>query len=161
MFQNLFKRRPKFDGTLVAYASGRVLPISQVKDDVFSTGVFGDGLAIDPEGDQVTAPCQAEVTSVMPHAVGLRLPNGAEFLLHVGLETVELNGEGMRALVRKGETVRAGQPLIAFDSSLIRGKGYDLICILVLTNGEEFPGVTFLTGVDAVQSQTPVMRFPA
>jgi multiphosphoryl transfer protein len=101
---------------LRAPVSGPVVAIEEVPDPVFAGKLAGDGLSIDPVTSTLLAPCDAEVLSVHPsaHAVTLRTPDGIELILHIGLDTVTLGGEGFLPLTRKGATVRTGDPLIAF-----------------------------------------------
>lgn len=90
---------------LKAYLSGKVIPIEEVKDEVFSSKALGDGLAIEPEGNIVTAPCAATVSLLMDdsrHAVGLTLSNGAELLIHEGIDTVNMQGDGFRYFAKQG-----------------------------------------------------------
>ena len=90
-----FKKRQKKGLELKAYVSGKVIPITQVADPVFSSGALGDGIAIRPEEDLITAPCDGEVSMVADtgHAMGITLDNGAQLIIHIGLDTVEMNGK--------------------------------------------------------------------
>ncbi|MBS0472764.1 MAG: phosphoenolpyruvate--protein phosphotransferase [Proteobacteria bacterium] len=124
--------------TLVAPIKGWVAPLDEVPDPVFAERLLGDGLAIDPTGDSVHAPCDGIVVSVARHAVTLRASNGAEILIHVGLETVALHGQGFVTHVRDGQSVRTGDPLIAFDLDFLAMKAKSLISPVVVTNGDAF-----------------------
>ena len=124
--------------TLVAPIKGWVAPLDEVPDPVFAERILGDGLAIDPTDATVHAPCDALVASVARHAVTLRAANGAEILIHVGLETVALHGQGFVTHVREGQTVRTGEPLITFDLDFLASKAKSLISPIVVTNGEAF-----------------------
>ena len=149
---------------LKAYISGKVIPIEEVADEVFSSKALGDGIGIEPTGDTVYAPCSGTVSVVMAdskQAVGMTLNNGAEILIHEGLDTVNMQGEGFEVFVKEGDKVAAGQKLIQFDSQRIRECGYGLTCVLVVTNMEEFPGIRFVTGEEAVQGETTVVVFEA
>ena len=129
---------------------------------MFSKKMMGDGLAIDPSGDTVVAPADAEVTMVMEeslHAVGLRFDNGAELLIHIGLDTVKLNGQGFTALVKAGDKVKSGAPLIKFDQSVIKAAGYKTIVIMAVTNSADYPQMQKQTALDAVAGETPVLIF--
>lgn len=116
--------------------AGRVLPLSEVPDPVFSGKIMGDGFAIDPVSGEVRSPVSGEVITLFPtgHAVGLRADNGLEVLVHIGIDTVGLNGEGFTPLVRQGEHVTAGQPLIRVNLEAIRGRVPSLITPVVFTN---------------------------
>ncbi|HEY8949973.1 MAG TPA: phosphoenolpyruvate--protein phosphotransferase [Rhizomicrobium sp.] len=124
--------------TLVAPIKGWVAPLEEVPDPVFAERILGDGVAIDPTDATVHAPCDAQVVSVARHAVTLRAANGAEILIHVGLETVALHGQGFITHVREGNSVRTGDPLITFDLDFLAGKAKSLISPVVITNGDAF-----------------------
>ncbi|HEY7977544.1 MAG TPA: phosphoenolpyruvate--protein phosphotransferase [Rhizomicrobium sp.] len=124
--------------TLVAPIRGWVSLLDEVPDPVFAERILGDGIAIDPTGATVHAPCDALVVSVARHAVTLRAANGAEILIHVGLETVALHGQGFITHVREGNSVRTGDPLITFDLDFLAGKAKSLISPVVITNGDAF-----------------------
>nr|BFD39830.1 phosphoenolpyruvate--protein phosphotransferase [Pseudomonas sp. FFPRI_1] len=126
--------------TLSAPLSGPVLPLRDVPDPVFASGAMGDGIAIDPLNDTLHAPCAGQVIQVARtgHALTLRAANGAELLLHLGLDTVELQGEGFALLVEEGQQVSAGQPLLWVDLDHVAQHCRSLISLLILTNGEGF-----------------------
>ena len=141
--------------------SGRVLPLEQVPDEVFSQGILGEGVGIEPTGNTVVAPADATVSTVMEesrHAVGLTLANGAELLIHVGMDTVEMKGDGFALHVKVGDKVRTGDKLIAFDPDKIRAAGHPVTTAFVVTDAGDARPV-FTTGIDAVAGQTEVMRF--
>ena len=98
---------------------------TKIADEVFASGVAGLGIAVLPSAGEVTAPCDAEVSVVFPsrHAIGLSTKEGADLLIHIGLNTVMLNGEGFEVLVQEGDMVHAGQPILRFDMNLIQEKG--------------------------------------
>ncbi len=123
---------------LVAPMQGWVSPLSEVPDPVFSGKLLGDGVAIDPVGATVRAPCDGLITSSAKHAVTLRAENGAEILIHVGLETVALHGQGFVSEVREGKSVRTGDPLLRFDLEFLAANAKSLISPIVLTNGDDF-----------------------
>lgn len=146
---------------LKAFISGSVIPVTDVSDPVFSSKAMGDGIAIRPDEQKITAPCDGEISMVADtgHAVGITLNNGAELLIHVGLDTVSLNGEGFRVLVKDGDKVKQGASLLEFDRALIEGKGLPTDCILVLTNTDDFPNAGFISGMDAKQGETCICTF--
>lgn len=115
--------------------SGRVLPLSEVPDPVFSGGMMGIGFAIDPADGVVKSPVTGEVVTLFPtnHAVGLRADNGLEVLVHFGIDTVNLGGAGFRALVSQGQRVQAGQPLIEVNLEEVRGKVPSVITPVIFT----------------------------
>jgi multiphosphoryl transfer protein len=124
--------------TLVAPIKGWVAPLEEVPDPVFAERILGDGLAIDPTGATMHAPCDGVVASMARHAMTLRAANGAEILIHVGLETVALHGQGFVTHVREGAMVHAGDPLITFDLDFIATHAKSLISPVVVTNGDAF-----------------------
>ena len=126
--------------TVFAPANGKVVPVDQVPDQVFSEKVLGDGIAIIPAEGKIYSPVNGEITTVAEtlHAYGFATDDGLELLIHVGINTVELQGEGYEAFVEDGDRVKAGQKLIAFDRDLIASKGYPLITPVILTNADDF-----------------------
>lgn len=115
---------------------GRVLPLSAVPDEVFSGGMMGQGFAIEPTDGEVRSPVTGEVVTLFPthHAVGLRADNGLEVLVHVGIDTVNLQGEGFSPLVTQGQRVTAGQPILRADLSHLQGRVPSLITPILFTN---------------------------
>ncbi|WP_458730009.1 phosphoenolpyruvate--protein phosphotransferase [Pseudomonas brenneri] len=128
------------DLTLSAPLSGPVLTLGNVPDEVFASGAMGDGIAIDPLNDCLHAPCTGVVIHVARtgHALTIRADNGAEVLLHVGIDTVELQGEGFALLVKEGTRVSNGQALVRFDLDRIARQCKSLVSLIILTNGEQF-----------------------
>ncbi|MGD8220530.1 phosphoenolpyruvate--protein phosphotransferase [Pseudomonas thivervalensis] len=126
--------------TLSAPLSGPVLTLANVPDAVFASGAMGDGIAIDPLNDTLYAPCDGEVIHVARtgHAVTLRADNGAELLLHLGLDTVELQGDGFSMLVKEGARVSNGQALLRYDLDSVAQRCKSLVSLLIITNGEHF-----------------------
>jgi phosphoenolpyruvate-protein phosphotransferase len=126
--------------TLSAPLSGPVLTLAKVPDAVFASGAMGDGIAIDPLNDTLHAPCAGVVVHVARtgHAVTLRADNGAELLLHLGLDTVELQGQGFSMLVQEGARVANGQPLLRYDQDKVAQQCKSLVSLLILTNSQDF-----------------------
>ena len=126
--------------TLSAPLSGPVLTLGNVPDEVFASGTLGDGIAIDPLNDCLHAPCDGVIIHVARtgHALTIRADNGAEILMHVGIDTVELNGEGFALLVKEGARVSEGQALVQFDLDRIARQCKSLVSLIILTNGERF-----------------------
>ncbi len=158
-----FKKKEKEEPVkeLRAIVSGHVIPITEVADPVFSSKALGDGVAIRPEGQVITAPCSGEVSMVAEtgHAVGITVNNGAELLLHIGLDTVSLNGEGFRVMAKQGKKVKQGDVLLEFDKALVEQKGFATDCILIVTNPDDFPEMKLVREVQAVQNETVVCTF--
>ena len=116
------------------------MPIEEVGDGVFSEKILGDGLAIEPESETVLAPCDGTISTLMEdsrHAVGMVLENGTELLIHVGLDTVQMKGEGFTYLVKENEAVKAGTPLLTFNREKIRQAGKRDVTVLAFTDGTE------------------------
>lgn len=118
---------------------GTVLPLSEVPDETFSSKLLGEGLAILPNEEYVYAPFDGEVITLFPtkHAIALKNAKGVDVLIHVGIDTVELKGQGFEQLVKAGDTVKQGQPLLRVDLEFIRSKGYSLVTPFVVTNSSE------------------------
>ncbi|WP_180699256.1 phosphoenolpyruvate--protein phosphotransferase [Pseudomonas crudilactis] len=126
--------------TLSAPLSGPVLTLAKVPDAVFASGAMGDGIAIDPLNDTLYSPCAGVIIHVARtgHALTVRADNGAEILLHLGLDTVELNGEGFSMLVKEGARVTKGQPLLRYDLDKVGQQCKSLVSLLILTNSQDF-----------------------
>ena len=146
---------------VTAPLSGRVIPIEEIPDQVFSQGILGEGVGIEPTGNVVVAPADATVCSVIEdsrHAVGLTLDNGAELLIHVGIDTVSMNGDGFQLHVKEGDRVHLGDKLITFDPEKIKAAGHPTTTAFLVTDpGDLAP--TFETNVDAQAGRTVVIRF--
>ncbi|WP_110647417.1 phosphoenolpyruvate--protein phosphotransferase [Salinicola peritrichatus] len=149
---------------LQAPLRGVVVPLAEVPDLVFAEGTMGPGIAIDPLSETLHAPCNGEVIQCAraAHAITLRDANGAEWLLHIGLDTVDLNGEGFELLVAEGERVSAGDPLCRFEADRLAQRATALITPLILTNAEGRtletlvePGMTVERGEDLLRWQAP------
>jgi PTS system arbutin-like IIC component len=124
--------------------------------------MMGDGVAIEPTGDTVVAPADAEVTMVMEeslHAIGLRLDNGAELLIHIGIDTVKLNGRGFQLLTKQGVKVKAGDPLIKFDPQVIKEAGYQTTVIMAVTNSSDYPQMKKQPDQQVTADETPILTF--
>ena len=131
------------EGVIQTPIVGDVVALSNVNDPVFSSGAMGQGIAVKPSEDVVYAPADAEVTIVFPtgHAYGLRTANGAEILIHVGIDTVSMNGEGFNHKVAQGDKVKAGDVLGTFDSAKIAAAGLDNTTMVIVTNTADFASV--------------------
>jgi len=136
----VFSKRKVEKEQLLAPLSGVMLPITEVPDPVFAEKLLGEGVAIDPTSEVLLSPCNAEILHVHPahHAITLRSSHGAEILIHVGLDTVIMKGEGFEALVEAGEIVRKGQQLIRFNADKIAVTARSLLTTVVITNSDVF-----------------------
>lgn len=155
------KEKDEMVTELKAMVSGYVIPLTEVNDSAFSSKELGDGIAIRPSKQIITAPASGTISLVAEtkHAIGMVLDNGAELLLHIGLDTVSLEGEGFRVLVRAGKKVKQGEPLLKFDKALMESKGFVMDCVMTVTNSENFPKMKMISGMDAIQNETVVCRF--
>ena len=126
--------------TLYAPLKGNVIPREQIPDETFASGVLGDGVGIEPETGEVTAPFDGVISSVTDtrHAIGITGPGDLEVLIHVGVDTVNMKGDGFRTLVAEGDQVTAGQKLMEFDLEKIRAAGYSTTTAVLLTNSDDF-----------------------
>lgn len=154
------------DRVLLAPLSGTVRPITEMPDPVFSSKAMGDGLAIEPAAgaDTVVAPADATVVATMPgsnHAIGLVLDDGMELLVHVGVDTVEMGGDGFACLVEQGQRVSAGQPLMIFSAEKIRAAGHPTAVAFVVTGEGSATGLALLDGMDAEAGVTTVATYRA
>ncbi|USG70986.1 beta-glucoside-specific PTS transporter subunit IIABC [Enterococcus faecalis] len=122
-----------------APVQGQLVSLDQINDEVFASQQMGKTLAIYPTEEQIVSPGNGQVTALYPthHAIGLKLDNGAEILLHIGINTVELKGRGFETFVKVGERVRLGQKLISFDKQIIQAAGYDPTVLVIVTNTAE------------------------
>ncbi|KAB2330355.1 beta-glucoside-specific PTS transporter subunit IIABC [Bacillus mesophilum] len=124
---------------------GKVLPLSQINDEVFASGALGEGIAIYPEIGEVVAPMDCKVSILYPtlHAIGLQFENGVEMLIHIGINTVELKGEGFKAHVQAGDEIKKGTKIVSFNIKEIEAKGYDLSTPIIITNSTQYQSVSF------------------
>lgn len=157
---SIFKknRETVFEKELKAFSTGCAVPIEEVPDEIFSTKMMGDGLAIIPENEVVAAPAGGDIILVMKeskHACGMKLLNGIEILIHVGLDTVEMKGEGFKVFVKEGDRVKQGDPLIKFDQDKIIKAGHTPIIIMVITDpaGNK---IDFNTGMHVKSGETMI-----
>lgn len=155
----LFKK----EGALVAPISGKTVDITTVPDAVFAEKMAGDGLAIDPTGDTVVAPADGELTMLFgtKHAFGMTLDKGVQILVHIGLDTVSLNGEGFTALKNQGDMVKKGEPIVKIDRELIQGKGLSLITPVIFTDMEVLKSFEAQLGINVIAGETTVLTYKA
>jgi len=132
------------NGVVLQPVKGNVIPYDQIPDDTFASGVLGVGVGVQPTDEVVVAPFDGEISSVADskHAVGVAA-NDMELLIHVGVDTVAMNGDGFDCLVKEGDQVKAGQPLIRFDRAKIKAAGYSDTVAVLLTNSDDLDGVEY------------------
>ena len=153
------KSEPK---ELKAMVNGEVISVTEVKDDVFSSCMLGKGIAIHPTDGVVVAPVDGEISVTMEgtnHAVGIRIAEGFDLLIHIGLDTVSLNGEGFTSHISMGQKVKAGDKLITFDKALVESKGLCSDVILIALDNPALPALDFKTGMTASAGETVVANW--
>ena len=138
---------------LASPLEGKVLPLSEVEDAAFSCELLGKGCAVDPTNGQVYAPCDGTVMTLFPtlHAIGIVSKDGAEVLIHLGLDTVKLDGQGFKAHIKQGDKVEKGQLLVSVDIDYIKNEGYSLVTPIVVTNTNDYLDVVIMN-TDEVKS---------
>lgn len=131
------------DAVLSACLNGTVVPLADVKDEAFASGVLGDGIAIEPTDGELVAPADGEISSTFEthHAVGMTTADGAELLMHIGIDTVKLGGKHFTCLVNEGDKVKKGQPLIRFEPEAIKAEGYPVTTPLIVCNTDDYAAV--------------------
>ncbi len=146
--------------TVLAPLNGKVLAQADIPDETFAQGILGPGCGIEPTGKTVYAPFDGTVTSVAQtlHAVGLTSTDGIEVLIHVGMDTVEMNGKGFKGLVKEGDTVKAGTPLLKIDLDAIRAAGHPTATAIIVTNADDMGELKMLAEGD-ILAGTPLMNF--
>ena len=146
---------------LVAPMTGKSIPLSETPDPVFAQKMAGDGLAMLPEADVVVAPADGELSLVFntKHAFAMTLENGVELLVHIGIETVTLNGEGFEQLAEAGTKVKAGDPIIKIDREFIKSKGLPLTTPVLITNPDILKSITPVENVATVAGETTVLEY--
>lgn len=143
---------------LASVIEGHVIPLSQVKDEAFASGAMGKGVAVEPVNGKVVSPVNGEVTVLFPthHAVGVKSDEGVEVLIHIGMDTVQLDGKGFTPHVKVGDKVKAGQLLIECDLDIIRDAGYSTVTPVIVTNSDEYLDV-ITTDEKAIKSSDHLM----
>ncbi|MFD1362586.1 PTS sugar transporter subunit IIA [Lentibacillus salinarum] len=125
-----------------APVDGEIISLKNVNDPVFQDGSMGDGCAIIPTKGVAYAPISGKITTMFPHAIGIIGNDGKEILLHIGINTVDLNGNGFKPYVKKGDDVKVGSKIMEFDLELIKEKGYETDVLVILTNSKEYNGIS-------------------
>lgn len=150
------------DGSLCAPIEGEAIALAKVEDEVFSSGAMGEGIAIVPADGKVYAPCDGVISSFFPtgHALGITADNGAEILIHVGMDTVELQGEGFIPKAGEGDHVKKGQLLLEFDMDFIKSRGYKVVTPVVVTNADEFKSI-LATNYGQVTRNSEIIKIEA
>ncbi|MGE8205355.1 PTS sugar transporter subunit IIA [Heyndrickxia sp. NPDC080065] len=159
MFKKLFGKK-ETTMTIVSPITGKVVKIEDVPDQVFSQKMIGDGIAIEPAEGVVVAPMDGEVVQIFPtkHAVGIRGKDGLEILIHVGMETVAMEGEGFNGHVVQGDQVKAGDKLVTFDLNLVKEKAESIISPVVITNFEAVVSLTKTEEIAVTRGESVLLQ---
>jgi sugar PTS system EIIA component len=160
MFKKLFGKKETVKTVeLLAPVTGKTIPLEEVPDPVFAEKMMGDGMAFEPNEGRVVSPVEGTIIQVFPtkHAIGIRAVNGAEILLHIGLETVSMKGEGFTTHVKEGDSVNAGDLLVTFDLNLVREKAKSIVTPIIITNSDSVSSLEKLAVGDVENGKSPVM----
>lgn len=146
---------------IIAPISGHTVNIEKVPDEVFSKKMLGEGIAIQTSGAEVVAPADGEINFIMDtgHAFGIILKNGIEILIHIGLETASLKGEGFHVLTKPGVKVTVGTPIIRLDRDYIESQGYSLITMVIISNPVGHEISDYLLGSDVLAGKDGIIIF--
>lgn len=160
MFE-IFKRRNVKVASLVAPISGKVVSLSEVEDPVFSQKMAGEGVAIKPIGDTIVSPVDGQLTLVFgtKHAFVVTTDEGIEILVHIGIDTVSLNGEGFEKIVGEGQRVQAGTPIIKINRSFIEGRRFSLITSVLITNPHITESIDRFENIECTAGQTTIIKY--
>jgi len=158
---NFFKKSSNKEVKLIAPITGETIDLSKVPDTVFAQKLAGDGIAVDSTGDVIVAPADGELTLVCEtlHAFAMTLSSGAELLIHIGIDTVSLNGEGFELLAKAGSKVKAGTPIIKINRDFILNKGFSLITPVLVTNMDIVSELHMNVDQAVVAGQDEVINF--
>ena len=159
MLEKLFGKKSK-KGEIVTIQNGKIVPIEEVPDYVFSQKILGDGVAIIPESGEIYSPVNGTIVSTISsgHAYGIQADEGGEILVHIGIDTVALNGDGFRCKVTQNQRVHVGDLLAEVDLELLKSRGYHTIIVVLLTNGNELKNVKKMTG-DGKAGKTVIITY--
>lgn len=161
MFNKLFgKKEVKKEETVIAPLTGKIVNIEEVPDPTFAQKMMGDGIAIEPTEGVVVSPVDGEIVQFFhtKHAIGIQSEAGAEILIHVGLETVSMNGEGFEGHVNVGDKVKAGDKLLSFDLDLIKEKAASTVTPIVITNGDAVESLDKRAASEAKKGETSLLQ---
>lgn len=151
----------KKDSKFLAPVDGKVINLSDVPDPVFAEKMAGDGVAIDTTGNTIVAPCDGELSLIFQtnHAFAMTLKDGVELLVHIGIDTVSLNGEGFERLAEPGTKVKAGTPIIKIDREFITAKGISLITPVLITNVDSVKDITPVVGINVSAGVDTILTY--
>ena len=157
---SIFKKKKK-EEVITSCVSGKVVPIEKVNDNVFSQKILGEGVGIYPTEDIIVSPCDGEIVSVMEetkHALGIKTSNNMEILIHVGIDTVSMNGQDFELFVKVGDKVQKGDKLISFNRKTIKDNNLDDVVIMVVTNSDQFENLNFKTDMNEVSKEDIILN---
>ena len=157
---SIFKKRKK-EEVITSCVSGKIVPIEKVNDNVFSQKILGEGVGIYPTEDIIVSPCDGEIVSVMEetkHALGIKTSNNMEILIHVGIDTVSMNGQDFELFVKVGDRVHKGDKLISFNRKTIKDNNLDDVVIMVVTNSDQFKNLNFKTDMNEVSKEDIILN---
>lgn len=161
MFEKLFGKFKASEKSFVlnSYANGRIVPVGDIDDEVFSKGMLGEGTAIEPSDGHIYSPCCGKVSHIFEtkHAINIISDFGGEILLHIGIDTVKLRGKGFEVKVKEGERVNKGDILCIFDIDVIKGAGLSTITPMVICNSSEYGSIEVLSE-SSVKVGTAVLK---
>lgn len=147
---DFLKKKKQLELIIGSPVKGKAVPLSSVNDPTFSEGMLGQGIAICPEDSKIYAPADGTIGMVFNtlHAVSLTTKEGVEILIHIGLDTVKMNGEGFKGYVKAGDTVKKGDLLLEVDLDKVKAAGYDTITLMLICNTDDYAAVNGLDGKD-------------
>lgn len=160
MFKNLFNKNK--NKVFYAFADGVSVDLSDVNDEVFSQKMMGEGIAIKPSKGEIYSPCNGVIVTIMKeskHAIGIRTEDGMELLIHVGIDTVALNGEGFEVHCEEGKVIKKGDFLLSFDRNFIKEKGLDDITMLVISEPNNHEIINFHVGENMKAKESFLIEF--
>ncbi|KYG31639.1 PTS sugar transporter subunit IIA [Priestia endophytica] len=158
MFKKLFGKKTR-EENITAPLTGRIFSLENVPDPVFSQKMMGEGFAIEPTNGEVVAPIDGEIVQLFhtKHAIGLKTENGAEIIIHVGLETVAMEGEGFTAHVKEGSKVKKGDKLLTVDLGKVREKAKSTVTPVVVTNSADSEKISLVATDSVIKGETVCM----
>lgn len=154
---SLFKKEYK----IIAPISGEVLDLTKAPDPVFSQKLAGDGVLLNPSDNLIVAPSDGVLSMIFKtnHAFGMKLENGIEILVHIGIDTVKLNGQGFERIAAEGSTLKAGEPVMRIDCKFIAESGFSLVTPVLITNPDETSSMKFLIDCKVTAGRDTIIRY--
>lgn len=161
MFKKLFGKGKEInkDSSIYAPITGEYVKIEDIPDPVFAQKMMGEGFGVNPTEGEVVSPIDGKVDNVFPtkHAIGLKAQNGLELLVHIGLDTVQLDGEGFEILVESGDTVNVGDPILRFDLEYIKENAKSVISPIIITNSDNTSSISVSEVSSVVKGDTKIV----